>query len=94
VFGADGVEIVLSVPAGFDQPGDAEQRQMMAHRRLALSELVAQGSDVQFPFAGQIHQHAQAGFVRKQLEDLDEILLQLVRQFGDGGATFLPSLVP
>ena len=88
VFRADGIKIVLAVAAGLDQAGDAEQRQVMADGRLALAELVAQRRHVQFPFAGQIHQHAQAGFIRQQLEDLDEILLQLVRQFRNGSPTF------
>ena len=35
VLGADGIEIVLSVAAGFNEACDAEQRQVMADGRLA-----------------------------------------------------------
>lgn len=40
------IEIVLPVAADVDEPRFAQQRQMVAHGRLALSEALAKGTDV------------------------------------------------
>lgn len=82
----DGVEVVLSVAAGFNETGDAEESEVVADGRLALTEAVAEGADVEFSFAEEVHQDAETGFIREELEDLDEFFLQLGGEFGNGGA--------
>ena len=72
---------MLSIASGFDDAGDAQQGQVMADGRLALAQLVAQGTDVQLPFAQQVHQNLQPGLIGEQLEDLNQVLFQLLRQF-------------
>lgn len=72
------VKVVLAVATWLNDAGDAEQGQVMADGRLALAQLVAQGADVQFAFAKQIHQNLQPRFVGQQLEDLDQVLFQLL----------------
>ena len=83
VLRADGVEIVLAIATGFDKAGDSQQREVVADRGLALVEPFAERGDVQFAFPHQVHQDAQTGFVRHQLEDLDKVFFQLVRQLGN-----------
>lgn len=82
----DGVEVVLSVAAGFNETGDAKESEVVADGRLALTEAVAEGADVEFSFAEEVHQDAETGFIREELEDLDEFFLQLGGEFGNGGA--------
>jgi len=72
---ADGIVVMLAVASRLDQTGDAEQRQVMADGRLTLAEPIAQSCYVQFRLAGEIHKDPQARLVRKELEDLDQLLL-------------------
>ena len=81
-----GIEVVLAVAPGFDDAGNAQQGQVVADGRLALAQLVAQGADVQFAFAKQVHQNLQPGFIGEQLEDLDQVFFQLLGQFGERSA--------
>lgn len=79
----DGIVIVLSIPTWFNQSSDAEQREVMADSGLALAEPLAQSGHVQFLFPTQEEEDLQACFICEQLENLNEILLELVGQFGN-----------
>ena len=69
----EAVIVVLALAPRLDQPGDSQQRQVMADCRLALAEHVAQCPDVQFLVLGKEEQDPQAGFIGEQFEDLHEI---------------------
>ena len=45
--GADAVEVVLALAPRLDQAGDPEEGQVMAHRRLALAQPLAEVRHVQ-----------------------------------------------
>ena len=76
-----GVEVVFSVPSRLDEMRVAEERKMMADRGLALLEPFAESGDIEFPLLGEVEQDLESGFVGKQFEDLDEVLLESLRQF-------------
>lgn len=80
---ADRVKIVFPVPAGFDEAGDSQQGEVVADGGLTLAQPIAQGAHVKFPLAVEVHQNAQTGFIRKELEDLDEIFLQFRGKLGE-----------
>ena len=77
--GLQTVEVVLAFAAALDQARHAQQCQMMAHCRLAFAEQLAQRPHVQLVALGQVVQNSQPGLVGKQLEELDEIVDQVVR---------------
>lgn len=77
----NGIEVVLSVSARFDQAGDPEERQMMTDGGLALSKPLTECGDMKFFLSSKEKQNLQTRFIREQFEDLDKVLLQLVRQF-------------
>lgn len=79
----DGIKVVLSIAAGFDQPGHSQQCEMVTDGRLALSKPLAQRRDVQFPFTTEEEQDLQPSFVSQQFEDLDQVFFQLLRKFGE-----------
>src|SRR5262249_49070198 len=76
----DAVVIVLAVTPVADQPGHAQQGQVMAHGRLGLLEQVAQRGDVQLAILGQGQQDFEARFVGQELEDLRQ---SVDSSFGD-----------
>ena len=53
VVGADAVEVVLALAPRLDQAGDPQQSQVVADRRLALAEPLAQVGDVQLAVLGE-----------------------------------------
>src|SRR5580692_11610379 len=53
------IEVVLSVAASFDQSGHPQQGQVMADRRLALAQPVAQCGDMQLALSGEVHENSQ-----------------------------------
>src|SRR5690349_3531804 len=70
--GLDTVVVVLAVTPEANEPGHAQQCQMMAHCRLRLLQQVAQSRDVQLPILRQGQQNLQTGFVGQQFENLSE----------------------
>ena len=79
---ADGIKVVLAIASGFDETGNAEEGEVVADCGLALAEAVAESADVEFAFSEEVHQDAETGFIGEELEDLDEFLFQLGREFG------------
>ena len=61
MLGPHAVKVVLSLAARLDQTGNPQQCQVMAHRRLALPEPVAQIGDVKLAVGrqGKVEQNAQ-----------------------------------
>lgn len=80
---ADGIKVVLAIASGFDETGNAEEGEVVADCGLTLAESVAESADVEFAFAEEVHQDAETGFIGEELEDLDEFLFQLGREFGE-----------
>jgi thiol-disulfide isomerase/thioredoxin len=61
--GLQAIEVVLAFAAALDEAGHAQQRQVMAHRRLALVQQIAQGTHVQLAALRQVVQDPQPRFV-------------------------------
>ena len=80
---ANGVIIVFSVAAGFDEAGHAQQCEMVADSGLTLAEPIAQSRHVEFGFTGQVDENSQPRFIGKELENLDKFLFQLIGQLGE-----------
>lgn len=76
---------MLAIASGLDESGDAEEGEVMADGGLTLAEAIAEGADVKFPFAEEVHQDTESGFVREELEDLDEFFFEFGGQFGEEG---------
>jgi hypothetical protein len=69
---------VLALAAPLDQAGHAQQREMVADRRLALAEQFTQRPNVQLVPLCQVVQDSQPSFVGEQFAQLHEILDQCV----------------
>jgi hypothetical protein len=72
--GLNAVEVVLAVAPKTDEPGHAQQGEMVADRRLRLIEQVAQSRYMQFTILRQGEQDFEAGFVSQQFEHLGETI--------------------
>ena len=85
MIGAHAVEVMLAFPARLDQAGNPQERQMMAHRRLALSQPMAEIGDVKLVVLrkSQVEQDAESGLVAEQLEDLGKLTDRLLGDFGE-----------
>jgi len=73
VIGTNTVEVVLSFPTRFDQPGDPEQCQVMADRGLTLTQPGAEVGHVEFVVLGQVEQDPESGLVAEKLENLRQL---------------------
>jgi hypothetical protein len=80
VFGAQTVIDVFPLSSGFDEGGDSQEAEVMAHGWLALLEAEAEIADMKFTMLSQMEEDAQSGFVRQQLEVLGEIPDDIFRQ--------------
>jgi len=88
--GPDAVEIVLPLAPGLDQPGDAEQGQVMADRRLALAEPLAEVGHVELAVLGQVEEDPQSGLVAQELEHLRQLADRLFGDLGHGRLDGVP----
>lgn len=73
---------MFAVAAGFDESGIAEEREVMADGGLALLQPLAEGRDVQFAFLHEVEEDLEARLIGEELEDLDQVFLQAMGQFG------------
>jgi hypothetical protein len=70
--GLNAVEVVLAVAAKTDEPGHAQQGEMVADGRLRLIKQVAQSRYMQLTILRQREQDFETGFVSQQFEDLGQ----------------------
>lgn len=82
MIGANAVEVVFSFTSRFDQTGDAQEREVVADRGLALTETIAQLSDVHLLVLGEVKEDAEPRFVAEELEDLGELTNDLIGNLG------------
>ena len=73
---------MLAVATRLNHLGHSQQGQVVADSWLALAQTLAQGGDVQFAFPHEENQDLQAGFIGQELEDLNQVFFQLLRQIG------------
>ena len=71
--GAHAIKVVLALAPGLDQAGDPQERQVVAHGRLALAQAVAQVGDVQLLVLNEVEQDTQPRLVAQETGDLDEV---------------------